>query len=215
MAAKICADIKPTGLRQRDLVDLLYDIVYSLRGICQKLDDDTGASVVLTTYEANCFTALFNCCIEDSAGNTIRNVLSESTTVPATAFISPRGIGDRELLDVLYMIMDSLETLTEQIDSDNFASSAYEATYYTAVVLYLVKNSKSQTMGNDDEYTFHTGAWSHKELVDLLYQLVYSISLITAAIDADGNADTDYTSLWYTATITLTVENSKGSRIGN
>lgn len=215
MAAKACADIKPTGLRQRDLVDILYQIVSSIQGICQKLDDDTGASIVLTTYETNCVTAIFNCVIEDSLGNRFKNILTPTTTIPETVFITGRGIGGREINDLFYMIMNSLYTLTGQLDDDNCASSAYRATNYTAIVLYLMENSKGQVAGNGTAYKFHTGYYSQKELIELLYQLIYCLHLTTVALDADGNADTDYDALWYTATILLTVENGAGSKVGN
>ena len=212
--AKVCADIKPTGLRQRDEVDLFYDIVSSIYGICVKLDADAG--VPLTTYTANCFTALFNGSIEDSRGNTISNFLTPSATVPEPVFISPRGIGGKERVDLLYMILDMLETLTEQCDTDVLGDSNYEAVNYTAIVLYLVTNSKSRTLGNGTAFTFHAASTPQKELVELLYQIVRSIHLTTAKLDADGNVtDTDYDSLWYTNNILLTVENGSGSSIGN
>lgn len=215
MAAKICADIKPSGLRQGDLVDLLYYVVASIKGICEKLDADTGASIVLTTYEANCYTAIFNCRIENSKGQSLENFITPSSTVPEPVFVSPRGIGGRELIDLLYMILDSLETLTEQLDSDNCASSAYEATNYTAVVLALVENSRSLTVGNGTAFRFHAASAPQKELVDLLYQIKRCLYLTTTLLDADGTADTDYTSLWFTNSILLTLENSSGDRIGN
>ena len=60
-------DIKPTGLKQGDLVDILYQLVSSISGLCTKLDADGG--VPLTTYVANCYTACFTGHIEDSGGN--------------------------------------------------------------------------------------------------------------------------------------------------
>ena len=50
------AQIKPGGLSQRNLVDLLYMIVASIKGICAKLDDDGG--VTAETYESSAFTAI-------------------------------------------------------------------------------------------------------------------------------------------------------------
>ena len=56
--SNIEAQIKPSGISKRNLVDCLYAVVSSIQGICKKLDDDGG--VPLTTYEANVFTAIFN-----------------------------------------------------------------------------------------------------------------------------------------------------------
>ena len=130
--------------------------------------------------------------------------------------MTPRGIGGREKIDLLYQIMNSLETLTEQLDADTLTDSTYEALDYTAIILYLVTDSKSQTIGNGTAFTFHAAAAPQKELVELLYQIVRSISMITAQLDGDGTVtDTDYTALWYTAQIELTVENGAGDTIGN
>lgn len=214
MAAKIYADIKPTGLRQIDEVDLYYDIVSSIQGICHKMDDDGG--VTLETYEANCYTAIFNGVIEDSKGNVIRNYITPTSSMVEPIFVSPRGIGDRERIDLLHMIVNMLKTLTKQCDTDNLTDNNFEALCYIATILYLVTSSKDSTLGNGTLYTFHTGAWSQKELIELLYGFVYSLNLLTAKLDADGTVtDTDYTALWYTANILLTVENGAGSRKGN
>lgn len=214
MASKSCADIKPSGLNQQDEVDLYYQVVSSIYGLCVKLDAD--GTVPLTTYTANVFTAIFNGTIENSRGSTISNYLTPSSTIPQPVFVSPRGIGARERIDLLHMILNMLETLTEQLDTDTLTDSDYESVCYTAIILYLVTNSLNSTLGNGTAYTFHTGSWSQKELVELLYQIAYSWSLITAKLDDDATpTDTDYEALWYTATVLLTVENGAGSRIGN
>jgi hypothetical protein len=211
--ANIEAQIKPSGISQRNLVDLLYMAVKAVQGICQKLDDDAG--VPLTTYEANVFTAIFNGSIEDSRGNYIMNRVSAK----GDRFfqITPMGIGDEQLLEFLYQFFDMMETLTEQLDTDVLTDSTYEALCYTALYTWIVENVKGGTLGNGTVYYFRPGGvFNYDQLVDLLYQIVNSIETLTEQLDADGTVtDTDYEALWFTATILMRVENSQGNVVGN
>jgi hypothetical protein len=133
-------------------------------------------------------------------------------------YISPIGIGGREVNDLLYMLCDAGETLLEQLDTDALTDSDYESTCFDSTAIhYSIENSKGSVIGpTANSVNLHTSHYSQKELVDILYSIVYALSLTTAKLDADGTVtDTDYTSLWYTNTILLTVENSSGDRIGN
>jgi hypothetical protein len=54
------------------------------------------------------------------------------------------------------------------------------------------------------------------QLIDLLYQIVNAIETLTEQLDADGTVtDTNYEALWFTATVTMRVENSQGNVVGN
>ena len=211
--ANIEAQIKPSGISQRNLVDLLYMAVKSVQGICQKLDDDGG--VPLETYEANVVTAIFNGYIEDSRGNSIMNRVS--TKDERFFQITPTGIGDKELLEFLYQFFDMMETLTEQLDTDALTDSTYEALCYTALYTWIVENVRGDALGNGTVYYFRPGGvFNYDQLVDLLYQIVNSIETLTEQLDADGTVtDTDYEALWFTATVLMRVENSQGNVVGN
>lgn len=226
MAAKPTADIKPNGINQKDLVDLLYQIVASIQGICAKLDSDGG--VPSETYTANCVTALLNCVLEDSKGNHLNLAKTETSTLEPTAVLKPTGVSDIALLALMYQITNAMETLTEQLDGDGLTFTNYEATAYTATFLHMVENMRGNTLGNSagmadgTAFTFRPGGVTpQRELVDWLYNAVNAIYLLTAdgtttGLDGDETVtDTNYEALWYTANITLTVENTKGSRIGN
>lgn len=215
MAAKACADIKPNGLSQKDLVDLLYDIISSLRGICLKLDSDAG--VPLTTYTANCITALFNAVITDSAGNTLNLARAQSSTLEPTVIIGPTGMGSSDLLNIMYQITNALETLTEQLDTDILTDSDYEALCYTAKILYIVENIRGNSLGNGTTYYFRPGGvMNNDKLIDWFYMVLDAIHTIAAKLDADGTVtDVNYNALWYTANVLLTVENSAGNKLGN
>lgn len=211
--ANIEAQIKPSGISQRNLVDLLYMVVKAIQGICKKLDDDGG--VPLETYEDNVFTAIFNGSIEDSRGNYIMNRVSAKDD--RFFQITPMGIGDKEMLEFLYQWFDMMETLTEQLDTDTLTDSTYEALCYTALYTWIVENVEGNSLGNGTAYYFRPGGvFNYDQLVDLLYQIVNSIKTLTEQLYADVTVtDKDYEALWFTATILMRVENSQGNVVGN
>lgn len=202
-------DIKAGGMSQKDLVDLLYQIVSSIKGVCAKLDDDGG--VPLTTYEANCYTAKILTVIEDSKGN--------RTGVGGGKIISPTGITGEALIELLYEIFDAGATLLTQLDTDSLTDSDYLSSLYSSSFPYNVIKGNGSSLGNGGagSYTFGpTAAPDDPHLIDLLYSLVNVIHLTAAKLDADGTVtDTTYDSLWYTANILTVIENSAGSTIGN
>lgn len=207
------AQIKPTGMSQRNLVDLLYMIVYSIQGICAKLD---LSNLTDTTYEALCYTAIFNGSIEDSRGNYIMNRVS--TKDDRFFIITPNGLDNKALLECLYQVFDMMETMTEQIDADAAPPSSvtYEALCYTALYLWIIENCKGSQLGNETAFYFRNAAENRKELVNLLYAIVDSIETLTEKLDTDAlPSGTDYEALWFTATILMRVENSQGSVVGN
>lgn len=207
------AQIKPTGMSQRNLVDLLYMVIASIKGICAKLDDDGG--VPLETYEANVYTAIFNGYIEDSKGNVLINRVEANDRF--FYHVSPTGIGDKEINQILYQIFDMMETLTEQLDTDALTDSNYEALVYTALYLWMVTNPAGSTLGNGNTYWFNpSGSMDQKQLVDCLAQIVNSIDVLTKKLDLDGTVtDTNYEALWDTAAILMQIEDSKGNVYGN
>jgi hypothetical protein len=212
--ANIEAQIKPTGMSQRNLVDLLYMIVVSIQGICAKLDDD---DVTDTDYESLCYTAIFNGSISDSRGNNLINRVSASDDRFFT--ITPTGITPRSLLECLYQIHEMMETLTEKIDADAAPPSSvtYEALCYTAIYLWKIENVKGDILGNTNAYFFRPGSTgNNKELCNLLYAIVDSLETLTEKLDTDAiPSETDYEELWFTDTILMRVENSAGSVVGN
>ena len=213
------AQIKPGGLSQRNLVDLLYMIVAAIKGICAKLDDDGG--VTATTYESSAYTAIFNGYIEDSRGNSVMNRANDGSgnyvTDERFFIITPMGISDHDLNECLYQIFDMFETLTEALDTDALTDSTYEALCYTALWTWKIENRKGSTLGNGNTYFFRPGGMHNQDqLIDLLYQIVNAIETLTEQLDADGTVtDTNYEALWFTAKVTMRVQNSQGNVVGN
>lgn len=203
----IHTNLKPTAVKQADLVDLLYQIVSSIKGICTKLDADTG--VPLTTYVANCYTAKINTVIYDSRGNV--------TGKGGNYTITPGGLTNEALNSVLYEIFDAWQTLMAQLDADVLGSSDYQTLYWTSTILWNVTNGAGTTKGNGTTYYFGpASAPDNRNLVDILYALVNSLTLACLHLDADTVViDVNYNALWYTANILQNIENTSGLVIGN
>lgn len=201
-------DIRPNGLNQKDLVDLLYMLTASLTGLCQKLDADGG--VTDTTYNALCYTALMTILVEDSKGNRSGNT--------GDYIITPVGISNDALLEWLYDYVNAIETLTEQLDADGGVTDTdYEANCFTALITKVIEDKAGNQVGNGTEFYFRQGGEvDQKHLVDLLYMFVNAWETLCEQLDADaGVTDTNYEALWFTATITLKVRDCQGNIVGN
>lgn len=214
-------NIKPNGLTQRDLVDWLYMAVKSMETLVQKLDDDGG--VPLATYEANTLTALCNFAITNSTGAYLSKALVDasgigvqSSTMPPFVSIAPTGVSNKDLSQVIYQLVDCLETLTEQLDTDVLGASNYEALCYTAKILTLFENHIGTTIGNGTVFTFKPGSVPQPQLVEFMYQWMDAINTLCTKLDAENATvtDTNYKALCYTAIFTMLVENAAGSQLG-
>lgn len=202
------ADIRPNGLSQKDLVDLLYMLTASLTGLCQKLDADGG--VTDTDYNALCYTALMTILVEDSKANRAGNT--------GDYIITPVGVSDEALLEWLYDYTNAIDTLTAKLDSDGGVTDTdYKALCYTALITKIVENQTGNQTGNGTEFYFKPGGViNQKHLVDLLYMFVNAWDTLATKLDADGGVtDTNYKALWFTATVTLKVRDCQGNLAGN
>jgi hypothetical protein len=207
------AQIKPQGLSQKNLVDLLYMIVAAIQGICTKLDADAGVNH--STHLANCFTAKFKGRIEDSRGNSIMNYITNKDRLYVE--VKPTGISDRDLSALLYQIFDMMNTLTAQLDTESLGGTNYNALVYVAIYLWMVTGQDGNTLGNGNTYWFNPqGMTNQRHLIDCLAAIVNSINTLTLKLDADGTVhDTNYTALWFTAVILMVIEDCYGNQYGN
>ncbi len=204
--------IKPSGISKRNLVDCLYAVISSIKGIAKKLDDDGG--VTLETYEALVFTAIFNGSIENSRGDSVMNAISGKED---TFFIAgPTGINNRVLVQCIYQIFCMMKKLTEQLDTDTLTDSNYKALVYTAYYLWRIIDEAGTAVGVSTDRTISPMGIDNNNLVDILYAFVKSIHVLTDKLDDDGTVtDTNYEALWDTANILMQVEDSKGNIAGN
>lgn len=204
----IHADIRPNGLSQKDLVDLLYMLTASLTGLCQKLDLDDG--VTDQNYNALCYTALMTILVEDSVGNRAGNT--------GDYIITPVGISNAALLEWLYDYTNAIETLTEKLDDDGgVTDETYEANCFTALITKIIENQTGNQVGNGTSYYFKPGGETdQKHLVDLLYMFVNAWETLCEQLDDDDTVnDTNYEALWFTATVTLKIRDCQGNIVGN
>ena len=204
--------IKPSGISKRNLVDCLYAVVSSIKGICAKLDKDGG--VPSATYEALCFTAIFNGSIENSRADRVVNAVSGKGD---TFFImSPTGVSNRAIIQTIYQIFVMMETLTEQLDADSLQGTNYEALVYTPHYLWRVLDEAGNSVGVSTDRTVTPMGIDDNFLVDILYAFVHSIHVLTDKLDDDTTVtDTTYEALWDTANILMQVEDTKGNIAGN
>lgn len=211
--ANIEVQIKPTGIKQKNLVDLLYMMVAAIHGICAKLDAD---DVTDTDYEALCYTAIFNGYIEDSRGNSMLNRVTAKD--PYFYIITPNGITDKALVECIYQIFLMMHTLTTKIDAD--AAPPTTVTYHHVFddhYLWTVENEVGDTIGASTDYWITPkGVKDRRQLVDILYCFAHSIDTLTKKLDTDAvPAGSNYHALWDTAIFLMQIVDSKGNVTGN
>jgi len=228
--ANISAQITPAGVSDKYLIDLMYMLQQSMYGLCLKLDND--GTVPLTTYVANCYTAIFRGQVWDYRGNKTQNVTK------VDYIIHPKsGLPAADLIQWIFDYVNAFETLAEQCDTDNLNSSDYEANAYHACILpFKIEDKTGTIIGNDNSSGGFSGVdtggppWrlvkigpigkpSDRVLADLFYAILNGWETLCEQLDVDGATtpptDTNYEALWYTATVLMRVQNSQGNVLGN
>lgn len=205
--------VRATGFTRMQEVELWYALHKSLQVLCAQLDADGG--VTDTDYEALCWTAIINCKISNSQGNTVGVKSSDLGFYT----LAPTGLPSDARHWLMYNFVNAWETLCEKLDADaGITDTDYEANCYTATLPYVVKDPKGVTdLGNGTVFYFGQGGMSsRKYLIEWFYGALNSLETLTEQLDADGGVtDTDYEANTYTAYCTVRVENSAGSVIGN
>jgi hypothetical protein len=133
--------ISPTGISDPALIELFYQIFDSIETLTEQLDADGG--VADTNYEALVYTANYLWNVTRQNGNTIGNGV-------AFYFNPSSGMqNQKELVNLLYAIVDSIETLTEKLDADGTVNDTnYEALWFTANITLRVRNGQGNVVGN-------------------------------------------------------------------
>jgi len=230
--ANIHPEIKPSGVEDKYLVDLMYMLQRSLQLICTKLDAESAG---LNTYLANCYTALMTVRVTDYRGNM---TTGESVV---DFVVTPVGLSTEALLLWIYEWINAFETLVEQLDGDAAVcdDTDYEDLCYEALITpYQFESGRyDQTtiLGNDVTTGGFDGSedgapWlttkigpvgrpNDRVLADLFYDILNGWETMCEKLDADAVAapptDTDYEALCYEATVLMRVENSQGNVLGN
>lgn len=127
----------PNSIGEKERIAILYQIFNMWETLLEKCDLDHTD----TDYEALWYEATFLWRVMDHRGN----ILGQSNYL-----FRPGGGGDyRELIDLYYAILASIEGVTAKLDLDTaVADTNYEALWYTATNLVKVTNSAGSTKGN-------------------------------------------------------------------
>jgi hypothetical protein len=132
--------MSPTGINNRSIINCIYQIFLMMETLTEKIDAD-AAPPSSVTYEALVYTAHYLWTVKDEYGN--------SVGASTTQTITPMGIDELQLVDILYCFVHSLDTLTKKLDTDAVPSgSDYEALWDTANILMQVEDSKGNVAGN-------------------------------------------------------------------
>ena len=226
-------DIKPSGVSDKYVIDLMYMLQASMKGLCAKLDNDGG--VPKETYTANCHNSLFHVRVFDYRGN-----MTNGESVVDHIVNPGGGLSSAALIEWIYDWVNALETLCEQLNGDSLGDTDYEVKcYYEIILPYQFESGRyDQTtiLGNDNTSggfsTSPDGSapWTctkigptakppDRVLADLLYDMLNAWETLCEKLDLDGTVSdtgsTGYEALWYTATILMRVENSQGNTLGH
>jgi len=133
-------DIRPGLITDEARHWLMYWFSAAIYTLTAQLDADTG--VADTTYEANCYTAMFLQIVVDPKGVT-------NYGNGTTYYFTPGYCDRKMLLEWLYNAYNAIETLTEQLDLDGTVTDTnYEALTYTVYQLINVENAAGNSLGN-------------------------------------------------------------------
>jgi hypothetical protein len=137
---KFWGEIRPRGVSDKFLNEIIYQIFNMMKTLTAQLDTDGLAKS--GNYNANCYTALYLWMITNEAGNTLGN--------GNTYWFNPQGMtNQKQLVDLLAAIVNSITTLTQMLDADaTVTGKNFTATWYTATILMLIENSTGNIYGN-------------------------------------------------------------------
>jgi hypothetical protein len=135
--------------------------------------------------------------------------------------ITPSGMKLGDELDLLYMIVKSLQVSCKKLDADAVGpvtDTDYEALCYTAIINTIINDTKGNRIGQmltTDPGSFNIigpASISSKARIDLLYQLFLAWSTLLTKADADLGTSLLTTS--YSNQLGWRVQNAKGTILG-
>lgn len=131
--------ITVSGMTDAALNAVLYDIFDMMETLTEQLDTDVLSD---SDYEALCYTAPYLWMITNQNGDTLGN--------GNTYWFNPGGMtNQKELVDCLSQIINSLDVLTQKLDADGTVTDEnYEALCDTAILLLQIEDSKGNVYGN-------------------------------------------------------------------
>ncbi len=130
--------MSPTGVSNRAIIQCIYQVFDMMETLTEQLDTDTLTD---SNYEALVYTAHYLWRIFNERGSSVGASTGQT--------ITPMGIDDLQLVDILYAFVHSVDTLTKKLDLDGTVTDTnYEALWDTANILMQVQDSKGNIAGN-------------------------------------------------------------------
>lgn len=137
--------ITPRGITPAARLQAIYQFFNMLETLTKQLDTD---GITTSDYEALCYTAIMTQMVEDTKGNILGNLDTDT----AFYFRPGGGKNDKQLIQFFYNAVNAIETLTEKLDVDAATTpptdTDYEALCFTATILMTVMDGKDNIVGN-------------------------------------------------------------------
>jgi hypothetical protein len=131
--------MSPRGYSNRAVIQCIYQIFLMMHTLTTKIDADAAPPTTVTYHHV----------FDDHYLWTIENEVGSTIGASTEHWIRPGGIDDKNLVDILYCFVHSLDTLTRKLDTDAVPSgSNYHALWDTANILVRVEDSKGNISGN-------------------------------------------------------------------
>lgn len=140
------------------------------------------------------------------------------------AKITPAGLSQRNLVDLLYMIIAAIQGICTKLDADAGVNhTTHVANCFTAIFNGKIVDSRANKIlnyigGVQDKFwgeTRPTGI-SDKFLNEMIYQIFNMMKTLTAQLDTDGlTSSGNYNANCYTALYLWMITNEAGNTLGN
>ncbi|MEN6423310.1 MAG: hypothetical protein ABFD76_15325 [Smithella sp.] len=136
--------------------------------------------------------------------------------------ITPRGMSQRSLVDLVYMLTAAVKGICAKLDDDGgVPKTDYEANIYTAIFNGHIEDSKGNRLVNrvtaKDKNFYHISptGMDTKSMITWLYDFFDMMETLTEQLDADNLTGSNYEALVYTAYYLWKVTNQSGNTLGN
>lgn len=136
--------------------------------------------------------------------------------------ISPRGMSQRNLVDLIYSLTAAVKGICAKLDDDGGVTlETYEENAYTAIFNGHIEDTKGNSIMNrvtaKDKHFYHItpNGIDTKSILTWLYDFFDMMETLTEQCDTDNLGDSDYEELVYTAYYLWKVTNQSGNTLGN
>ena len=139
--------------------------------------------------------------------------------------IKPNGLGQKELISLVVMLLRSLQGIAAKLDDDGGVTlETYEANAITALINLSAVDHFGNRFSNaaaissllEEHHVLEPSGYSAPALLAFLYQFTNAFETLTEQLDDDGGITaTTFEANAYTAMFLHIIENEKGNQLGN